>query len=189
MIFGFVSDFEFGASDLLSRCHFEGAERPKNPVVLMSFNIFNSIDIEKMNIKTFLQKKWSDCKRNSLTIRVILFNNFLLKNSNGGFGMYAIIETGGKQYKVATGDVLKVEKLNGDVGSDFEFDKVLLVNKDGDLVTDSAQLSNAKVIGEIMETAKDKKIIVFKFKRRKNYKRKKGHRQFYTKLKIKDIVI
>ncbi len=103
--------------------------------------------------------------------------------------MYAIIETGGKQYKVSKGDVIKVEKLNGEEGSDFEFGNVLLINNNGELLLDSQQLENAKVIGEILETAKDKKIIVFKFKRRKNYKRKKGHRQFFTKLRIKDIVM
>ena len=103
--------------------------------------------------------------------------------------MYAIIETGGKQYKVEKGDVIKIEKVNGESGSDYEFDNVLFINNDGEIITDSQQLDNAKVIGEIIETEKDKKIIVFKFKRRKNYKRKKGHRQFYTKLKIKDIVM
>ena len=103
--------------------------------------------------------------------------------------MYAIIETGGKQYKVEKGDVIKIEKVNGENGSDYEFDNILFINNDGEIITDSQQLDNAKVIGEIIETEKDKKIIVFKFKRRKNYKRKKGHRQFYTKLKIKDIVM
>ncbi len=102
--------------------------------------------------------------------------------------MYAIIETGGKQYKVTENDIIKVEKLNAETGSDFEFTRVLMVNKDGEIVTGTPYIENAKVVGEILETKKDKKVIVFKFKRRKNYKRKKGHRQFYTKLKIKDII-
>ena len=103
--------------------------------------------------------------------------------------MYAIIETGGKQYRVSKGDVLKVEKLNVEDGSECEFDRVLLVNNDSEVITGSPYVENAKVVGEVIETKKDKKIIVFKFKRRKNYKRKKGHRQIYTKLKIKDIVL
>ena len=102
--------------------------------------------------------------------------------------MYAIIETGGKQYKVSENEIIKVEKLDADEGSDFEFSKVILINKDGEITTGNPYLENARVIGEVLETKKDKKIIVFKFKRRKNYKRKKGHRQFYTKLKIKDIL-
>ncbi len=103
--------------------------------------------------------------------------------------MYAIIETGGKQYKVSKGDVIKIEKVPADNGSDYEFDKVLLVNNEGEIVSGTPYIDSAKVIGEVLETAKDKKIIVFKFKRRKNYKRKKGHRQLYTKLQIKDIVV
>jgi large subunit ribosomal protein L21 len=102
--------------------------------------------------------------------------------------MYAIIETGGKQYKVSENEIIKVEKLDAEEGSDFEFSKVILINKDGEITTGNPYLENARVIGEVLETKKDKKIIVFKFKRRKNYKRKKGHRQFYTKLKIKDIL-
>ncbi len=101
--------------------------------------------------------------------------------------MYAIIETGGKQYKVSENDIIKVEKLNAEEGTDFEFSKVLLINKDGEVLTGTPYLENAKVVGEVLETKKDKKVIVFKFKRRKNYKRKKGHRQYYTKLRIKDI--
>jgi large subunit ribosomal protein L21 len=103
--------------------------------------------------------------------------------------MYAIIETGGKQYKVSKGDILKVEKLNYENGAECELDKVLFVKNGEDIVTGSPYIDNAKVIGEVLSTEKDKKIIVFKFKRRKNYKRKKGHRQLYTKLKIKDIVL
>ncbi len=103
--------------------------------------------------------------------------------------MYAIIETGGKQYTVKEGDVLKVEKLDAEVGTEYNFDKVLLVKKDDELITGSPYLENAKIVAEIVETKKDKKIIVFKYKRRKNYRRKKGHRQWYSKVKIKQIIM
>ncbi len=101
--------------------------------------------------------------------------------------MYAIIETGGKQYKVEEGQQLKVEKLDAEVGSEVNFDKVLLVNKDDEILTGAPLLDKVKVVAEVLETAKDKKIIVFKYKRRKNYRRKKGHRQWYSKIKIKEI--
>ncbi len=101
--------------------------------------------------------------------------------------MYAIIETGGKQYKVEEGQQLKVEKLDAEVGSEVNIDKVLLVNKDDEILTGAPLLDKVKVVAEILETAKDKKIIVFKYKRRKNYRRKKGHRQWYSKIKIKEI--
>ena len=101
--------------------------------------------------------------------------------------MYAIIETGGKQYRVVEGQILKVEKLETPVGEEVNINKVLLVKKDDDLITGNPLVENAKVVAEVVETAKDKKIIVFKYKRRKNYRRKKGHRQWYSKIKIKEI--
>ncbi len=101
--------------------------------------------------------------------------------------MYAIIETGGKQYKVEEGQQLKVEKLDNEVGSEVNIDKVLLVNKDDEILTGAPLLDKVKVVVEVLETAKDKKINVFKYKRRKNYQRKKGHRQWYSKIKIKEI--
>ncbi len=103
--------------------------------------------------------------------------------------MYAIIETGGKQYKVEEGQQLKVEKLDAEVGSEVSIDKVLLVKKDDEILTGAPLLENAKVVAEVLETAKGKKIIVFKYKRRKNYRRKKGHRQWYSKIKIKEIKV
>ena len=101
--------------------------------------------------------------------------------------MYAIIETGGQQHKVAAGDVLKVEKLTGDVGKKVTFDKVLCVKTDKDMLIGKPYLKGAKVSAEIVEQDRDKKIVVFKFKRRKGYKRTKGHRQFFTKIKITKI--
>ncbi len=98
--------------------------------------------------------------------------------------MFAVIETGGKQYIVKEGDVIRVEKLPVEDKSEVSFDKVLMV---GDKVG-NPYVENAKVEGKVIRTAKAKKIIVFKFKRRKGYKRKKGHRQWFTEVKITKIV-
>ena len=97
--------------------------------------------------------------------------------------MFAVIQTGGKQYRVAQGDLLRVEKLPGDVGASVVFDKVLLLG--GDAVKVGTPLvAGAKVQAEIVAQERGPKIIVFKFRRRKNYRRKNGHRQPYTELKI-----
>jgi len=101
--------------------------------------------------------------------------------------MYAIVKTGGKQYQVSSGDQLRVEKLEGNVGDTIELDTVLLV-ADGEQVTvGTPVVENAKVIATIAEQGKDKKIKVFKKKRRKGYRLMRGHRQFYTALKISEI--
>ena len=97
--------------------------------------------------------------------------------------MYAVIKTGGKQYRVAEGDKSRVEKLPGDVGSEVTFDEVLMVG--GDKVSVGAPLvSGASVKAKIVAQDRAKKIIVFKYKRRKGYRRKYGHRQPYTELQI-----
>ena len=96
--------------------------------------------------------------------------------------MYAIVTTGGKQYKVATDDVITVEKLDGEVGSKVEL-PVLFLN-DGKIVTDPAKLAKAKVTAEILEQFKGEKQLVFKFHKRKRYRRLNGHRQQLTKVKI-----
>ena len=96
--------------------------------------------------------------------------------------MYAIIETGGKQYKVEKGLRLKVEKLPFNVGDKVEFNSILLKKDDGSL-----EFNKGKVIAEILAHGKGKKLIVFKFRAKKNYKRWKGHRQPYTEILIKDI--
>ena len=101
--------------------------------------------------------------------------------------MYAIVETGGKQYKVEPGQILKVEKLDVPIGEEVSIDKVLFINDGENIKAGTPFVENAKVVAEILETAKDKKIIVFKYKRRKNYRRKKGHRQWYSKIRIKEI--
>ena len=94
--------------------------------------------------------------------------------------MFAVIKTGGKQYRVASGDVIAVEKLPEDVGSVVNFDQVLLL---GDKVG-APVVEGASVAGEVLEQFRDKKVIVFKKKRRKNYRRKNGHRQNLTMVKI-----
>ena len=101
--------------------------------------------------------------------------------------MYAVIKTGGKQYRVAEGDLLRVEKIKGEVGAVVEFDDILMIVNGERVEIGRPILSDSKVVGEIVEQGKGKKIIVFKSKRRKGYRRKKGHRQQYTALKIKEI--
>ena len=101
--------------------------------------------------------------------------------------MYAVVATGGKQYKVREGQILRVEKISGDVGASVSFDKVLMY-ADGDAVTiGQPELENVAVTGHIVEQGKAKKILVFKYKRRKRYRRKQGHRQPYTAVKIDSI--
>lgn len=102
--------------------------------------------------------------------------------------MYAVIATGGKQYKVAVGDEVFVEKLEGEQGDKVEFDQVLAVNDESGLKLGD-ELKGAKVTGEIVKQGKGKKIVIFKFKAKKNYRLKKGHRQPYTRVKISDIAL
>jgi large subunit ribosomal protein L21 len=100
--------------------------------------------------------------------------------------MYAVIKTGGKQYKVAQGDRLRIEKLPASVGDTVTFDEVLLVG--GDAIKVGAPLvAGAKVEAKVIAQDREKKIIVFKFRRRKNYRRKNGHRQPFTALEITGI--
>lgn len=101
--------------------------------------------------------------------------------------MYAIVRTGGKQYQVASGDRLRVEKLIGDVGETVELTDVLLVADGDDVKIGQPILEGAKVTAQIVEQGKAKKVLVFKKKRRKGYQVKRGHRQLFTALEIKDI--
>ena len=100
--------------------------------------------------------------------------------------MYAIIKTGGKQYKVSEGDIIKVEKIEAEAGDKIEFDQVLMVAGD-DVKVGSPVVEGAKVSAEVLDQKKDKKIVIFKFKAKKNYRKKKGHRQPYTLVKIEKI--
>jgi large subunit ribosomal protein L21 len=101
--------------------------------------------------------------------------------------MYAIVETGGKQYKVSEGDVLFIEKLVAEDGAEVTFDKVLLVSKENGVVVGSPVVAGATVTANVLKHGKAKKIIVFKYKSKKNYRRKAGHRQPYTQVQIAKI--
>lgn len=103
--------------------------------------------------------------------------------------MYAVIQTGGKQYRVKEGDILYVEKLPGERSEKVVFDKVLLIGgaEAQDAQLGAPYLPKAKVACEIMEQFRGKKIVVYKFKRRKKYRRRQGHRQYYTRLRVTQI--
>ncbi|HOE65267.1 MAG TPA: 50S ribosomal protein L21 [Candidatus Hydrogenedentes bacterium] len=102
--------------------------------------------------------------------------------------MYAVVTTGGKQVRVAQGQMFRVEKIEAPVGDTIELSKVNLLAKDDQLVVDPAVLASAKVVCTVMGQGRAKKIRVFKKKRRKNYTRTQGHRQHYTELKVREIV-
>lgn len=103
--------------------------------------------------------------------------------------MFAVIKTGGKQYVVRPGDRLKVEKIEGNPGDLVEIKEVLLVNSGDDLKIGTPLVESATVTAEIIEQGRSPKIIVFKKKPKKGYKRKKGHRQYFTTIEIKEIKI
>ncbi len=103
--------------------------------------------------------------------------------------MYAIVRTGGKQYKVAPGEVIRVEKLSGEVGQGVELTEVLLVSQGEEVVIGQPLVESAKVKAVIVEQGRYPKGVVFKKKRRKNYKKKYGHRQPYTARKIEEILL
>jgi len=103
--------------------------------------------------------------------------------------MYAILETGGKQYKVQEGDVLKVELLDAQAGDTVEVEKVLMVNKDGKLQVGNPYVNGAKVTLKVENHGKGKKIVVYKYKPKKNYRRKQGHRQPFTQVVVEKIEV
>jgi large subunit ribosomal protein L21 len=100
---------------------------------------------------------------------------------------YAVIHTGGKQYRVAEGDVIEVEKLDFEAGAEAKFDEILLVSNDAGVSIGAPHVAGAAVTAEVVEQAKADKVIAFKFKRRKGYHRTVGHRRKITRLKIKSI--
>ncbi len=102
--------------------------------------------------------------------------------------MYAVVATGGKQYRVQEGDVLRMEKIAGNVGDPVSFDRVLLISDGQNLTVGRPVVEQASVKARIVEQDRSKKIIVFKYKRRKGYRRKQGHRQDYTAVRIDNIV-
>jgi len=101
--------------------------------------------------------------------------------------MYAIIITGGKQYRVAEGDTLRIEKLPAEVGSQVDFDKVLMVVRDQEITVGTPHLANAKVSGEVLAQDRLDKVTIIKFRRRKHYRKQMGHRQYFTQVKITKI--
>ena len=103
--------------------------------------------------------------------------------------MYAVVKTGGKEYKISKGDVIRVEKLEGKIGDPVKLSDVLMASDGGDTRIGEPQLSQAVVTGEIVQQAKGAKTLIFKMKRRKNYRRLRGHRQNYTTIKVNDITV
>ncbi len=103
--------------------------------------------------------------------------------------MYAVVSSGGKQYKVQEGETLRVEKISGEVGAPVSFDNVLMFSDGENVSIGRPVLDNVAVRGHIVEQGKAKKIIVFKYKKRKRYRRKQGHRQQYTSIKIDSIEV
>lgn len=98
--------------------------------------------------------------------------------------MYAVIETGGKQYRVSEGDVITVEKLNIEDGANVELDKVLILGEGSDIKVGTPYIDGAKIMGRVVESGKAKKVVIFKYKSKKDYRKKQGHRQPYTMIEI-----
>jgi large subunit ribosomal protein L21 len=98
--------------------------------------------------------------------------------------MYAVIVTGGKQYRVAEGDTVKVEKLPVDVGAEVNFDQVLMIANGDDVTVGTPTIAAAKVVGEVMAQGRLPKVRIIKFRRRKHYRKQQGHRQYFTQIKI-----
>jgi large subunit ribosomal protein L21 len=100
---------------------------------------------------------------------------------------YAVIRTGGKQYRVEPGDVIRIEKVSGDPGAEVEFTDVLMTADDGGVCVGTPLISGAHVTGQVLQQGKAKKILIFKKKRRKNYRRHQGHRQPFTDVRVTQI--
>jgi large subunit ribosomal protein L21 len=101
--------------------------------------------------------------------------------------MYAIVETGGKQYRIEEGVVFNVERLDAEPGNEIALDKVLMTGGDDAINVGKPYLDNAKVTCEVLEHGRGKKVVIFKHKRRKDYRKKQGHRQEFTRIKVKSI--
>ena len=101
--------------------------------------------------------------------------------------MYAVIETGGKQYRVKAGDKLRLEKIHADEGEQISFDKVILLGKDDGPMIGTPYIKDAVVTGKVLEHGKDDKVIVFRYRRKKNYRKFRGHRQQYTLIQVDGI--
>jgi len=103
--------------------------------------------------------------------------------------MYAVVKTGGKEYRISKGDLVRVEKLEGKVGDQVTLKEILMVSEEGQVQIGTPFLANAVITGEIAQEVKGKKVLTYKMKRRKNYRRFKGHRQTYTYLRVNDITL
>lgn len=103
--------------------------------------------------------------------------------------MYAVVKTGGKEYRVSKGDIIRVEKLEGKAGDQVRLKDVLMVSQEGEVQIGTSRLTNAVITGEIVQEIKGEKVLTYKMKKRKNYRRFKGHRQTYMYLKINDIAL
>ena len=101
--------------------------------------------------------------------------------------MYAIIETGGKQYKVAEGDIITVEKLNVEAGQEVTFNTVLVLSKNDTVSVGAPYVEGASVVASVLGEGKEKKVVVYKYKPKKGFHKKRGHRQPFTKLQIKSL--
>lgn len=101
--------------------------------------------------------------------------------------MYAVVNTGGKQYRLTEGDVVDVERFSGEVGDQVVFDQVLFVGQADDQTVGDPIVKGARVVGSIIEQGKGDKVIVFKYKKRKMYRRRTGHRQLMTRVRIEEI--
>ena len=103
--------------------------------------------------------------------------------------VYAVVRTGGKQYRVAPGDLIDVERLPTYVGATVELSEVLLLSRDGEVTVGSPLVPDAKVVSQVEDQGRGPKLVVFKFKAKTRYRKKTGHRQLYTRLRVKDILI
>jgi large subunit ribosomal protein L21 len=101
--------------------------------------------------------------------------------------MYAVVKTGGKEYRISQGDLIRVEKMEGKVGDQVTMKDILMVSHEGQVQVGNPLLANAVITGEIVQQVRGKKVLIYKMKRRKNYRRTKGHRQTYTYIRVNDI--
>ena len=101
--------------------------------------------------------------------------------------MYAVVKTGGKEYRISPGDLIRVEKLEGKVGDQVTMKDILMVSHEDQVQVGNPLLGNAVITGEIVQQVKGRKVLIYKMKRRKNYRRTKGHRQTYTYIRVNEI--
>ena len=101
--------------------------------------------------------------------------------------MYAVVKTGGKEYRISRGDLIRVEKMEGKVGDHVTMKDILMVSHEGQVQVGNPLLANAVITGEIVQQVKGRKVLTYKMKRRKNYRRTRGHRQTYTYIRVNDI--